>query len=75
MFHNMLSMPEKMMQNGQFHYNLLHPIHFKCNWGFLGQGKEYSKMQNKDKKLIEVLMYNHALEDLHWVYDELIVYC
>lgn len=41
---------------------------------FIARKKEYSNMQNKEK-LIEVLMYNHSVKDLHCVYHELIVHC
>lgn len=41
---------------------------------YFARKKEYSNMQNKEK-LIEVLMYNHSVKDLHCVYHELIVHC
>lgn len=70
-------MPEKKKrQNGQFHYNLLHLIRFKCNRNFLCQEKKrIQQYAEQREKLIEVLMYNHSVEDLHCVYHELIVYC
>jgi len=39
---------------------------------FFARKEEYSIMQNKEK-LIEDLMYNHSVKDLHCVYHELIV--
>lgn len=40
-----------------------------------GKKERIQQYAEQREKLIEVLMYNHSVEDLHCVYHKLIVYC